>query len=82
MGVISALVKENDTEVTHFLLKSEVFPYCLRCMEFGHDLSKAVATYIIQRILMHEEGLKYCCSSTELFFVVGSVLGNMVETLA
>ncbi|XP_057953678.1 uncharacterized protein LOC131147987 isoform X2 [Malania oleifera] len=82
LGVVGALVKVDDAEVIHFLLKSEIFPYCLRCMEVGKELSKTVATFIVQRILMHEEGLKYCCSSAERFFAVSHVLRSMVENPA
>ncbi|KAK9285499.1 hypothetical protein L1049_024693 [Liquidambar formosana] len=82
LGVIGALVKVDDPEIIYFLLKSEIFPYCLRCMEVGNELSKTVATFIIQKILMHDKGLEYCCTFVERFLAVSRVLGIMVEQLA
>ncbi|KAH9793312.1 cell differentiation Rcd1-like protein [Citrus sinensis] len=61
LGVIGTLVKSDDPEAIRFLLQTEIFPCCLTSMEVGSDLSKQVATFIIYKILLHEEGLKYCC---------------------
>lgn len=41
-----------------------------------------VATFIVHRILVHEEGLKYCCILADRFFVIVNVLGTMIEKLA
>ena len=48
-------------------------------MKRGTDLSQTVATFIIQKILLDEEGLKYPCHTAERFFAVSTVLNNMVE---
>ena len=80
MGVIGALVKVDDPKVIEFLLKTEIIPLCLRIMERGTDLSQTVATFIIQKILMDEEGLKYLCGKAERFYAVSSVLNFMVES--
>jgi len=40
-----------------------------------------VATFIVQKILLDEIGLKYICTTAERFYAVGRVLGNMVATL-
>lgn len=80
LGVVGALVKVDDPEVIHFLLQTEIIPLCLRIMERGTDLSQTVATFIIQKILMDEEGLKYLCHTAERFFAVSTVLNNMVES--
>ncbi|KAJ9176882.1 hypothetical protein P3X46_012150 [Hevea brasiliensis] len=82
LGVIGALVKVDDAQVIHFLLNSEIFPSFLRCMEVGAELSKTVATFIVHRILLNEDGLKYCCILADRFFAIGHVLGNMIEKLA
>lgn len=50
-------------------------------MEMGSELSKTVATFIVQKILLDEMGLKYICTTAERFYAVGRVLGNMVATL-
>lgn len=82
LGVIGALVKVDDTEVINFLLSTEIIPLCLRTMEMGSELSKTVATFIVQKILMDNVGLSYICATAERFYAVGAVLGNMVQLLA
>ncbi|KAL6843712.1 hypothetical protein ACP4OV_026283 [Aristida adscensionis] len=86
LGVIGALVKQHDTvddtEVISFLLQTEIIPLCLRTMEMGSELSKTVATFIVQKILLDDVGLRYICATAERFFAVGSVLANMVVSLA
>lgn len=78
LGVIGALVKVDDPEVVSFLLQTEIIPLCLRVMETGSELSKTVATFIIQKILLDELGLTYICATPERFFTVCQVLGNVI----
>ncbi|XP_077229178.1 uncharacterized protein LOC143862068 [Tasmannia lanceolata] len=82
LGVIGALVKVDDTEVIVFLLSTEIIPMCLRMMEIGDELSKTVATFIVEKILLDDAGLEYICNSAERFFAVSQVLRNMVASLA
>ncbi len=42
----------DDTDVIAFLLSTEIIPLCLRTMEMGSELSKTVATFIVQKILL------------------------------
>ena len=72
----------DDTEVINFLLSTEIIPLCLRTMEMGSELSKTVATFIVQKILLDDVGLNYICATAERFFAVGAVLGNMVPPVA
>jgi CCR4-NOT transcription complex subunit 9 len=81
LGVIGALVKMDDSEVIDFLLSTEIIPLCLRIMETGSELSKTVATFIVQKILLDDMGLSYVCATYERFVAVSSVLGNMVGML-
>jgi len=81
LGVIGALVKMDDTEVIHFLLQTEIIPLCLRIMETGSELSKTVATFIVQKILLDNAGLNYICATAERFYAVCTVLSNMVSSL-
>ena len=81
LGVIGALVKVDDTEVVNFLLQTEIIPLCLRIMETGSELSKTVATFIVQKILLDEMGLSYVCATAERFYAVSSVLSGMVAKL-
>ncbi|GBG75285.1 hypothetical protein CBR_g19918 [Chara braunii] len=82
LGVIGALVKVDDTDVINFLLSTEIIPLCLRTMEMGSELSKTVATFIVQKILLDDVGLEYICATAERFFAVGGVLSSMVSMLA
>lgn len=50
-------------------------------METGSELSKTVATFIVQKILLEETGLNYVCATAERFYAVGTVLSNMVQLL-
>lgn len=70
LGVIGALVKVDNSEVISFLLSTEIIPLCLRIMERGSEVSKTVATFIVQRILLDEAGLSYVCNTAERFFAV------------
>lgn len=52
----------DDTEVINFLLSTEIIPLCLRTMEMGSELSKTVATFIVQKILLDNVScLQTCC---------------------
>jgi len=50
-------------------------------MDNGSELSKTVATFIIQKILLDEMGLNYICATYERFSTVSSVLSKMVAGL-
>jgi len=82
LGVIGALVKTDEQEVINFLLTTEIIPLCLRIMESGSELSKTVATFILQKILLDEIGLAYICQTYERFSHVAMILGKMVLSLA
>lgn len=79
LGVIGALVKVDDSEVVNFLLQTEIFPLCLRIMSTGSELSKTVATFIVQKILLHDAGLNYVCAASERFYMLTTVLGTMIS---
>mmetsp|Transcript_15077 Transcript_15077/g.39162 ORF Transcript_15077/g.39162 Transcript_15077/m.39162 type:complete len:182 (+) Transcript_15077:463-1008(+) len=81
LGVIGALVKVDDSEVINFLLSTEIIPLCLRIMETGSELSKTVATFIVQKILLDDMGLSYICAIAERFYAVSTVLANMMQML-
>ena len=78
---MGALVKNDSTEVINFLLTTEIIPLCLRIMETGSELSKTVAIFIVQKILLDDTGLGYICHTYERFYAVGTVLSNMVTQL-
>ena len=79
LGVIGALVKVDNTEVITYLLNTEIIPLCLRIMERGSELSKTVACFIVQRILLDDSGLKYICEKQERLNAINTVLGFMIK---
>ncbi|XP_065215272.1 CCR4-NOT transcription complex subunit 9 isoform X2 [Planococcus citri] len=81
LGVIGALVKTDEQEVITFLLTTEIIPLCLRIMEAGSELSKTVATFILQKILLDDSGLNYICQTYDRFSHVAMILGKMVLCL-
>ena len=64
----------DEQDVINFLLTTEIIPLCLRIMESGSELSKTVATFILQKILLDETGLSYICQTFERFSHVSTVL--------
>ena len=79
LGVIGALVKIDNREVIQYLLNTEIIPLCLRIMERGSELSKTVACFIVQRILLDESGLKYICEKAERLNAINTVLCYMIR---
>jgi len=81
LGVIGALVKGDDQKAITFLRTTEIIPLCLRIMRRGEDLSRTVATFIVQKMLSDKNGLEYICGTAERFFAVSAVLQNMVDEI-
>ncbi|KAK2431640.1 CCR4-NOT transcription complex subunit [Trifolium repens] len=81
LGVIGALVKVSTKEVIGFFLASEIIPLCLRNMEIGKELTKTVATLILEKILLDDDGLACVCARPERFLAVGRVLDRVLENL-
>lgn len=81
LGVIGALVKNDNPKVITFLLSTEIIPLCLRIIEMTSGISKTVALYIVLRILQDDQGLLYVCQTYERFFAVNQVLAIVVEQL-
>ncbi len=67
-------IQTDEQDVINFLLTTEIIPLCLRIMESGSELSKTVATFILQKILLDETGLSYICQTFERFSHVATVL--------
>ena len=79
LGVIGALVKMDNRDVIQYLLNTEIIPLCLRIMERGSELSKTVACFIVQRILLDENGLKYICEKSVRLNAINTVLSYMIK---
>jgi CCR4-NOT transcription complex subunit 9 len=73
--------QQDNSDVINFLLSTEIIPLCLRIMESGSELSKTVAIFIVQKILLDDLGLAYICQTYERFYAVGTVLSSMVNNL-
>ena len=74
LGVIGALVKTDENDVINFLLTTEIVPLCLNIMETGSELSKTVATFILQKILVDNAGLEYICAVSFLIMLSMSII--------
>jgi CCR4-NOT transcription complex subunit 9 len=81
LGVIGALVKEHSADVISFLVTNEIIPLCLRIIETGEELSKTLAIFIVQKILLDDNGLNYICATYERFYAISTVLSNVVSQL-
>lgn len=79
LGVIGALVKSDDPFIINYLLSTEIFPLCLRIMEQAVEISKIISTFIVQKLLMSDEGLQYACQTPNRFTAVAEVLQHMVS---
>ncbi|KAL5104430.1 CCR4-NOT transcription complex subunit 9 [Taenia crassiceps] len=82
LSVIGELIKTDEPEAISFLLNNEIVPLCLHIMEIGSELSKTVATFIIQKLLQDDNGLQYICHPYQRFVHVTTVLSSMVKELA
>ncbi|TPP46686.1 Cell differentiation family, Rcd1-like protein [Leishmania donovani] len=78
LGVIGALVKADDPAIISYLLNTEIFPICLKIMEQAIEISKIISTFIIQKLLMSDQGLVYACQNPSRFTAVADVLHRMV----
>ena len=63
------LLQVDDTEVINFLLSTEIIPLCLRTMEMGSELSKTVATFIVQKILLDNVSCSHKLSTSHVHSV-------------
>uniref|UniRef100_A0AC35UBB6 CCR4-NOT transcription complex subunit 9 n=1 Tax=Rhabditophanes sp. KR3021 TaxID=114890 RepID=A0AC35UBB6_9BILA len=81
LGVIGALVRSEEKEVITFLLNTEIVPLCLRIMENGTDLSKTVSSFILQKILVDDNGLNYICQTYERFNHVAKILQMTIASV-
>ena len=78
LGVIGALVKADDEDVIKFVLNTEIVPLCLKIMDKGIEISRTVATFIVQKVIQIDVGLKYVCATPERFVAVSNTLKAMV----
>lgn len=82
LGVIGALVKGEDPETIGYLINTELIVLCLRIMKKGNELSRTVATFIVQKILMDDNGLLYVCQTEERLLALAQILKDIIEDIA
>ncbi|XP_020164283.1 uncharacterized protein [Aegilops tauschii subsp. strangulata] len=80
LGVIGALVKDENTEATEYVLQCETIPLCLNIMEMGNEPSKTVSTFILLKVLLSEVGLKQCCDTRGPFYAIAFALQKRVDS--
>ncbi|XP_044318822.1 CCR4-NOT transcription complex subunit 9 isoform X2 [Triticum aestivum] len=80
LGVIGALVKDENTKATEYLLKCETIPLCLNIMEIGNEPSKTVSTFILLKVLRNELGLHRCCDTRGPFYDIAFALQKRVNS--
>jgi len=75
LGVIGALVKPENSAIIKMFLGTDLLPLCLEIMRMDkEDVTKVVATFILERILEDPYGSETVCTKLELF-------DNIVNTL-
>ncbi|XP_010543008.1 PREDICTED: cell differentiation protein RCD1 homolog [Tarenaya hassleriana] len=83
LGVLAQLLKSPEYEEgARFLIDSDAVSCCLHCLGIGCIASQTVATYILHKILMTEEGLQYCCVLAERYFTIDGLLKKLMVKLA
>lgn len=79
LGLIGALVKNEQPETIAYLLGTDIVPHCLRIMELGNDLCKTVAIFVIQKILLDQHGLAYICQTDQRLSAILDHLDSAVR---
>jgi CCR4-NOT transcription complex subunit 9 len=80
LGVIGALVKNDNSEVIDYLLSTDIIPLCLKITETGNELPKTVSIFIIQKILIDNLGLSYICQTEQRLRSIIEQLNQMLSS--
>eukprot|EP00923_Selenidium_pygospionis_P047889 GHVN01082567.1.p1 GENE.GHVN01082567.1~~GHVN01082567.1.p1 ORF type:complete len:805 (+),score=212.08 GHVN01082567.1:253-2667(+) len=81
LGVIGAMMKEDNAKVIQYLKRTEIMPLCVRIMGNSTLMGKTVATFIIMKFLMDEEGKVYMTESQERYTTLCKVFGVTVSDI-
>ncbi|KAK3145876.1 hypothetical protein QOZ80_3BG0258630 [Eleusine coracana subsp. coracana] len=57
-----------------------MIPLCMLTMEMGSELSKTVATFIVQKIMLDDKGFRYMCETSHRYVALAIVLAQMVDS--
>jgi len=80
LGVIGALVKPENSAIIKMFLGTDLLPLCLDNMRMDkEDVTKVVATFILERILEDPYGSETVCGKLELFDNIVNTLKGMIE---
>lgn len=82
LGVIGALLKGDDSsDAVKHLVKTELIVLCLRIMKKGSDVSRAMATFIVMKILLDNVGLEYICRTDDRMVAVAQILKDLMDEI-
>jgi len=80
LGVIGALVKPENSAIIKMFLGTELLPLCLDIMRSDKDdVTKVVATFILERILEDSYGSETVCSRLDVFENIVNTLKGLIE---
>ncbi|KAG5606794.1 hypothetical protein H5410_028286 [Solanum commersonii] len=82
---IDALTKFDELhghEILLLFLDTQISSSCVNCIRDGDKPIKKAATLILMKILMKEEGLRYCCSCPDDFLSVIRILCQLVRSFS
>lgn len=70
LGVIGMLVRSSNTFIVNYLvMTANIFPLCLTAMTLQAEpqkgIGKILSTFVVEKLLQSEEGLKYVCQMEE-----------------
>lgn len=71
--------QHDDAKVVTFLINTDIIPHCLQIMQSGTELSKTVAVFILEKVIMDNGGLSFVCATSEQFYLVAKALKKMVN---
>eukprot|EP01100_Stratorugosa_tubuloviscum_P012925 TRINITY_DN628_c0_g4_i1.p1 TRINITY_DN628_c0_g4~~TRINITY_DN628_c0_g4_i1.p1 ORF type:complete len:341 (-),score=126.47 TRINITY_DN628_c0_g4_i1:79-1101(-) len=80
LGVIGALIKNEDEFVVKYLVGTNITLICIKIIETGTDISKTVATFIIQKLLQTKDGVVHICENQNLLKELLRVLQTVLPS--
>lgn len=81
LGVIGNLARSESPEVMDYLLRNDFIPRCLRVIKFGQEVTKALAGFILQRLIKHPGGITSVKESRTKLKVLLEILNKVVADL-
>ena len=73
--------QHDDPKIVEFLIRTDIIPLSLGIMGEGTELSQTVAVFILEKIILDQNGLGHVCATPERFYAVEGILRKMVTSL-